>query len=710
MRHAEGQPGLHTLARLHGIQTSYRDVAGRRVPASDTTLAALLRSLGVPVETTADRRSAVREERLRRCEQLIEPVLVAWDGSLSPFNLWLRADEAPQVHLSLTGEDGAPLQCEDTSVHIRDSGLVECEGRRYRSLLVHVDTVLPNGYHRLLCEAGARSAHAHVLSAPSHVYRPPGTPQRQWGVFLPLYALRTAADWGAGSYADLERLVEWTAHQGGSLVGTLPLLPCFHGGAGEVSPYLPVTRLLWNEFFADIESAPNLAECTEALQLLQSRQVAQAREQLRRLSFVDYAGVWELKRTMLAALARHAWSGGSRLKDGLDAFLRTHDVVRDYAAFRGAAERQARPWREWQSPASGGDLSPDYVDAEVRRFYEYAQWIAHLQMSSAAPRTTDSRTGLYLDLPLGVHPDGYDAWRYQHSFVPETSCGAPPDVLFTTGQDWGSPPPHPEAIRHRGYDYFRAVVDHHMSSAAALRIDHVMGLHHIFCIPAGRTSAEGTYLRYHADEMYAVLSIESHRHRVSIVGEDLGTVPQEVRRAMRRHRLNRMFVLHYELEGMTGEHRLRVPQNCLAALNTHDMPPFASMWRGLDICQQADLGILARDDIDDAVRKRQQLKQSLLSLLPRSQRREPADVLDVLRCTLRWLGAQRACFVLLNLEDLWLETRQPNVPGVGAAYPSWRHRAARSMEELQDSAEVHALLDVVRRARRDHNEDPGGES
>ncbi|MCK9356181.1 MAG: 4-alpha-glucanotransferase, partial [Dehalococcoidia bacterium] len=295
MRHEQGTPGLHALARLHGIQTAYRDVAGRHVSASDATLTALLRSLGVPVENAADCRNAARDERLRRCEQLIEPVLVAWDGSLSPFNLWLRADEAKAVNLSITGEDGAPMPFEGTSVNLQETGFIECNGQQYRSLLVHIHTVLPTGYHNLLCEAGARSAHAHVLSAPSHVYQPAGAPQRQWGVFLPLYALRTAADWGAGSYADLARLVEWTAHEGGSLVGTLPLLPCFHGPSDEASPYLPVTRLLWSEFFADIESAPNLAACPEALHLLQSRQGAQAREALRRSGLVDYAEVWRLK-------------------------------------------------------------------------------------------------------------------------------------------------------------------------------------------------------------------------------------------------------------------------------------------------------------------------------------------------------------------------------------------------------------------------------
>jgi 4-alpha-glucanotransferase len=383
--------------------------------------------------------------------------------------------------------------------------------------------------------------------------------------------------------------------------------------------------------------------------------------------------------------------------------------VPDYAAFRAATEKQGRPWQEWSPPAARGDLSQSDPDQGARRLYEYAQWLAHLQMTSLASQSKNSEPGLYLDLPLGVDPNGYDAWRYRECFLSGASCGAPPDVLFTTGQDWGSPPPHPETIRRRGYDYFRAVLDHHMRAASALRIDHVMGLLHIFCIPKGSTSAAGTYLRYHPEETYAVLSIESHRHQAVLVGEDLGTVPREVRREMRQHRLNRMFVVHYELEGTAEGTALHVPRACLATLNTHDMPPFAAMWSGLDICQQRRLGILADADVPEAMQKRHRLKRSLLSLLPCRLQAETAHVRDVLRCTLEWLGAQRAHYVLLNLEDLWLETRQPNVPGVGAAYPSWRHKSALTMEEIRGSRDVDDLLDVIRQSRTGKRSGTGGD-
>ncbi len=708
MRHEAGIRSLHALAQLHRIQTSYHDVTGRRVHVPEATLLALLHALGVPVETAEDCRAAAREERLRRCEQLIEPVLVAWDGVLAPFEVRLRGGEAPDIRLSMTTEEGTETPLEKGMMSLRETGIFEREGREYRSLKVRVNARLPGGYHRLCCSTRDRSATAHVLSAPKHVYHPPAE-LRRWGLFLPLYALRTMSDRGAGSYADLARLRDWTLRRGGHLVGTLPLLPCFHGPAGVTSPYLPVTRLLWSEFFIDIESAPNLAACEEARELLRSPQWEQARDEARKCAMVDYSAVWRLKRMALDALAREARGSGGDGSRELQVFLRAHPLVSDYAAFRTAAETQHGSWREWPAPASGGDLSHIHTDGAVRNLYEYAQWIAHLQMSSVSTRTKEAEAGLYLDLPLGVDPDGYDAWRYRECFLTGVSCGAPPDVLFTTGQDWGSPPPHPEAIRRRGYDYFRAVLGHHMRKAAALRIDHVMGLHHIFCIPAGGASAAGTYLRYRPEEMYAVLSIESHRHRTVLVGEDLGTVPREVRREMGRHRLNRMFVLHYELEGMTEQAQLHVPRACLATLNTHDMPPFAAMWAGLDIRQQAQLGILTDAGVPAAEQRRGRLRLSLLSLLPCRLHPETAGVRDVLRCTLQWLGAQQARYVLLNLEDLWLETRQPNVPGIGAAYPSWRHRAALTLEELLARPDVEDLLDVVRLSRASRRGDSGGE-
>ena len=124
-------------------------------------------------------------------------------------------------------------------------------------------------------------------------------------------------------------------------------------------------------------------------------------------------------------------------------------------------------------------------------------------------------------------------WADRASFALDVAAGAPPDSFFTSGQNWGFAPLHAERIRENGYAYLRACLDHHLRAASVLRIDHVMSLHRLFCIPSGMETRDGVYVRYRAEEMYAVLALASARHRSVLVGEDLGLVPPAVRPAMR---------------------------------------------------------------------------------------------------------------------------------------------------------------------------------
>ena len=150
--------------------------------------------------------------------------------------------------------------------------------------------------------------------------------------------------------------------------------------------------------------------------------------------------------------------------------------------------------------------------------------------------------GLYLDLPLGVHAHGYDVWREREAFAVEASGGSPPDVVFTKGQDWGFPPLHPERIRAQGYRYVLAYLRRQLACAGVLRIDHMPVFHRLFWIPHGVPASQGVYVRYPAEEYYAIFSLESHRHKAMLVGEDLGTVPPEVPESMGRHNVHRMYV------------------------------------------------------------------------------------------------------------------------------------------------------------------------
>jgi 4-alpha-glucanotransferase len=330
------------------------------------------------------------------------------------------------------------------------------------------------------------------------------------------------------------------------------------------------------------------------------------------------------------------------------------------------------------------------------------QWRTGQQVEDLARQISSKGQQLYLDLPLGVHPDGYEVWSQRETFIPDTATGAPPDVVFTRGQNWRSPPLHPEKIREQGYRYVIDCLRHHLQFAGILRVDHVMGLHRLFCIPQGMEGDKGVYVHYRAEELYAILSLESHRHRAVIVGEDLGMVPHYVRVAMKRHQLHRMYVVHYELAADPRQGLHPVSAGSVASLNTHDMPPLAAFWQGLDIEGRRKIGLLDRAEAGEEKTKLAGTRKALAVFLRQKGwlRGAEDDIPAVLQACLSFLAASRARVILVNLEDLWQETQRQNLPGTEAEYPNWQRRARYGLEEFCRMPRVTDTLRVVNELRK----------
>jgi 4-alpha-glucanotransferase len=404
-----------------------------------------------------------------------------------------------------------------------------------------------------------------------------------------------------------------------------------------------------------------------------------------------------LKRQVLEELCRCLFAEPSSRLDELQRFAQDQPEVENYARFRATREKQNASWRSWRQPLRDGVVSEGDWDEEVRRYHLYVQWLANEQVEALQKEAGKKSLQLYLDLPLGVHPDGYDVWRHRNLFSLDASAGAPPDAVFTRGQNWHFPPLHPEGIREQGYKYVIAYLRHHLRHGGILRIDHVMGLHRLFWIPKGLESSQGVYVRYHADELYAILALESHRYQAILVGEDLGTVPPEVRPAMRRYGLHRMYVAQYEV--VTNRQRaLRpIPANSVASLNTHDMPPFASFWPGLDLKERVNMGLLDEAAAQKMSRARQTIREALITFLhDRGWTKEPVvDTAAFLQACLSFLSASRARVLLVNLEDLWLETQPQNIPSTFKEYPNWRRRARYSFEEFCQMPQVIDTLRII---------------
>ncbi len=683
---------LDQLARRHGVQTIHRDRNGRPRRASDEAVIAVLRALGVAISRPGDAPRALRP-RSGGARAVLEPVLIRRAGVANRHDITLPAALDPaRVGVTLLCEDGREERAalEDLLVATpADEGPSAAVRHQFR-----LPTV-PDGYHRLLVEGPRAQAEALVIAAPARCPQP----RRGWGVLAPLTSLRTETDWGVATYRDLAAVGDWVAGLGGTFVGTLPLFAAFlEGPFADPSPYRPASRLAWNELYVDVEALPGLERCAEARRVLRSG--ARSRRARREAAVADPVATMTAKRGVLEILAAEAFAGGNAARRQLDTFVSAHPEVLAYARFRAALERDPGATPRRRPRSEGAD------DPRVR-YHLYAQWAADTQLAAATAQ------GLYLDLPVGVHPRGFDPWWRPDAFVDGVSAGAPPDDFFARGQVWDFNPPHPSGQRAGRYEYLAATLRVAMRHASVVRIDHVMGLHRLWFVPDGMDATDGVYVCYPEEELRAVVVLEAARAGVAVVGEDLGTVPSEVRRAMHRDGMLRSFV--YQFEATPHRPFPEAPPDALASLGTHDLPAFAAWWAGEDIDDRGRRGLTPPADAAAERGERRALRAAVSRALgPPTGRgrarsaRSGGSVRAVtsgraLRACLEHLAASKAPLVLVDPPDLWGEREPYNRPGTGAEEPNFRRRWAKIWPEDLASPAPSApstMLRMVERARR----------
>jgi 4-alpha-glucanotransferase len=739
---------LEELAELYGVLTSYEDVRHVKQRASREALVRVLQALGADIKSSQDFAKAIYERRCELAFRGIEPVLVAWDGQPIEFDLTVPAALDSSAQCSLVDEQAEILSWKhDLKLGVNLWLSRENRAHDFITYRLRLPNPIAFGYYELSIRVGDREYRSCVIAAPSRVYAAENANKRIWGGFVPLYAVRSNRNWGAGDFTDLAELAAWMRSRGGRLVGTLPLLAAYLDDPFEPSPYSPVSRLFWNEFYIDVERVPELANCEAARKLLATVDSRHTLDEMRRADHVAYRRLMALKRRVLELLSADFHARKPPRYAAYARYLHDNPQLDTYAKFRAVGEKQHDAWMQWPKSLRSGQIEPRDFELQVAEYHRYVQWLAVEQLERLSKESRAAGDGLYLDLPLGVRQDGFDVWRYQNSFA-AASAGCPPDAVFTKGQHWGFAPLHPEGIRETGYKYVREFLANHMRFARTLRIDHVMGLHRLYWIPQGLSAADGAYVRYRADEFYAVLSVESHFNRTTIIGENLGTVPKAVDKALDDHGVRRMYVVQYEYESdslgpTTAEHpaldckrrilsptetsiesvsdavgeKARIPQNTsplkpvgaatIASINTHDMPTFAAWWAGDDVPDRVAMGLMTDKEAEAELMQRASIRQRTAEWLRRenwipatnSDENEPQAVLNGL---LRYLAASRAESVLINLEDLWLETRPQNTPGTSTERPNWRRKASRSLEELRDDAGIRELfseINLLRAAR-----------
>jgi malto-oligosyltrehalose synthase/4-alpha-glucanotransferase len=495
---------------------------------------------------------------------------------------------------------------------------------------------------------------------------------RVWGFMVQLYGVRSARNWGMGDFGDLKALVELAAKLGAAVVGVNPL----HATQG--SPYSPSSRHALNFLYLDIEAMPAFAASAAAQRLARSKAFQERLKSLRDAELVDYAGVAQAKREVLEILCTEA---------------RTKGKPGRFAVFEALREKFGGGWQSWPQEyrKPGSAAVKRFAAANARRvaFYQWLQDETRAQLDAVQRRARElgMAVGLYVDLALGADRGGAEVWEEQAVFAVDVSCGAPPDEFNPRGQDWGLPPYSPRALRAAGYRPFIELLRANMPEGGALRMDHVMALSRLWWIPPGEAADRGGYVHYPFADLVALLSRESRERKCLVIGEDLGTVPAELRSA-----LNEAGVLSYRplfFEKENGEFRPPggYPREALVCVSTHDLPTWRGYWSAHDLELRTRLGLTV-----DATKELQQRRFDQEKLRHALER----EGLDTSARSAHAFIARTPCkLALVQPEDVFELMEQANLPGTVEQHPNWRRKLPVPLEKWASDARIAGLASAM---------------
>ena len=725
---------LARLAEAAGIASEWWTVQGAHHQVSPQTRRALLAAMRLPAETTDEAQASLHrlaEDHDRRPL----PYMVAGrlDRPIEVRLAYAPGAPAPYTWLSIEGENGQVRRLRITPQSAALVTFLGRDGRPGQGLTATLPP-LPAGRYRLIRDDHPGSV-CRLTIAPATCYAPrdhdgfglnqseiivrdrfkslerdaggkplrtfphpaPGVQarHRRFGLTAQIYSVRRRGDQGVGDFTTLGALGETAAAQGAALLGVNPLHTLFHDPRGRASPYYPSDRRFLEPIYLDLAKVAFAGDIPARAGDLSS------------LPLIDYPKVWALKAAMLETSFLQA-----RDDPRLDAFIADGgETLRLFAIFQAVSEtRLGSDWRDWPAQlrdvTAGGAQAFAATHGDRVRFHQYLQWLCEDQLAGAAGRASGLELGLCRDLAVGAAPDGAEAWAEGHLSAEAISIGAPPDLLGPHGQVWGLPPLDPHRLIADGCRSMANLFAANMRHAGALRIDHVMGLARLFWVPQGADGSQGAYVAYPLNPLLAELALESQRARCLIIGEDLGTVPAGLREILGRDEILSYRVLPFERDGARYRPPADYPVLAFACAATHDLPPLAGWWDGLDIQERLELALFSPGDAEAAraglLADKQALIEALIEagLLERNDVDPSGPLTSALAAAIHgFIAKTPSVLAIAQVEDLAGERIAVNLPGTDRERPNWRRRIAPSLDQLLDNPPAQSILAALRNQR-----------
>jgi 4-alpha-glucanotransferase len=352
--------------------------------------------------------------------------------------------------------------------------------------------------------------------------------------------------------------IDWCAAAGAAWWQMLPVGPV---GPGE-SPYSSTSSFAGEPLFISLEG-------------------------LRDDGLIGARSLRDARRTAVRVGGRALRARGANARCSFDAaraakepaFLEAFEAFRLGRGFEGAAYRAfARRERAWLD----GWLR---YQGDRNGFHAFLQFQFDRQWNHLRTYATSRGVRLLGDVPIFISLDSADVASHPELFRldsrgrPSVVTGVPPDCFSADGQLWGHPHYRWEAHRRQDFDWWCRRLGVALQRFDGVRIDHFVGFHHAYEIPAGaRTARRG---RWRPQPGKEVLSAARRTlGALPLIAEDLGAVTPEVVALRKEFQLPGMKVLQNAFGGSdSGELPHHHPVDSVVYTGTHDNETTVQ-WRG----------------------------------------------------------------------------------------------------------------------------------
>lgn len=497
------------------------------------------------------------------------------------------------------------------------------------------------------------------------------------GICLPLFSLHSNESCGIGEFYDLSLLFRWCRSVGMDVIQLLPL----NDTGNDTSPYNALSAYALNPIHLSLTRLPHIKGKQKFSHQIRELQI------LNTTPRVDYPKVAALKMQFLREYFENVFPSILEQPDYRQ-FLEANPWTKKYAIFKALKIKTGwQRWSEWPSEWRTLPVESFYrlfegFESEVS-FHLLLQYLCFKQFKEMKEEAADHGVFLKGDIPILISKESADVWGERDLFHTDYSAGVPPDMYNSEGQNWGFPLYNWEEIEKNGYSWWKKRLEVASHYYDIYRLDHIVGFYRIWRIPENSSARYGSFVPpeqwkwlEHGEKILRKLLSFSH---MLPIGEDLGTVPPEVRQSLRSLGIcgtkvmrwervwneDKRFIKHADYEPLS-----------MTTVSTHDSETLKQWWLNQTEEAKEFAKFKGWDYIPNLLDERH------FQILRDSHHTSSLFHINLL---------QEYLVQIPGMTSRLLEDERINLPGV-VSEKNWSYRFLPSVEEITSSPELRNLI------------------